>query len=446
MQKTHIGLDSHFTYKKLFGFVLSPILMMVFTSIYGVVDGLFVSNVVGKTAFAAINVIMPLTMILGAFGFMIGTGGTAIVSKTLGEGDKKRANNYFSFLVYATAVMGVILSVTTIIILPYVAPLFGVDEEMAPYALSYGRIVIGFTPLFMIQSLFHSFFITAEKPKLGFIVTVISGCTNMVLDALFVWAFKWGVEGAAVATGISQLVGATIPVFYFTSKRNDSLLKLGKGDFNGKVFLKTCTNGSSELVSNISGSLVSIVFNRQLLHIAGQNGVSAYGVMMYVNFIYVAIFIGYAIGTAPVIGFNYGAKNNDELKNVFKKSLVIMGAFGVVMSLFAFLLSEPISRVFVGYDEELCDMTAKAFKLFCFSFVFTGFGIFGSSMFTALGNGLVSAIISFLRTLVFQISCVMILPEFLGINGVWLSMLFAEILATLVTVIFWIAKRKKYNY
>lgn len=446
MQKTHIGLDSHFTYKKLFGFVASPILMMVFTSIYGVVDGLFVSNCVGKTAFASINVIMPLTMILGAFGFMIGTGGTAIVSKTLGEGDKIKANNYFSFLVYATAVLGVILSVVTIILLPYIAPLFGVDESMAKYAIPYGRIVIGFTPLFMIQSLFHSFFITAEKPKLGFIVTVISGCTNMVLDALFVWVFKWSVEGAAVATGISQLVGAIIPIFYFTSKRNDSLLKLGKGDFNAKVLLNTCTNGASELVSNISGSLVSIVFNKQLLSISGENGVSAYGVMMYVNFIYVAIFIGYAIGTAPVIGFNYGAKNSEELRNVFKKSLIVMGAFGIVMTLLSYVLSDPISMIFVGYDSELCKMTADAFKLFCFSFVFTGFGIFGSSMFTALGNGLVSAIISFLRTLVFQISCVMILPNFLGINGVWLSMLFAEILSTIVTVIFWITMRKKYNY
>lgn len=426
--------------------------MMVFTSIYGVVDGFFISNFseptaeACKTAFSAVNVIMPVTMILGAFGFMIGTGGTAIVSQTLGEGDKKKANNYFSFLIYATVVIGIIVSVISIIFLKDIAKLLGMEDNMMPYALTYGRIVIAFTPLFMLQSMFQSFFITAERPKLGFKSTLIAGGTNMVLDALFVWIFKWGVAGAAVATGISQLVGAVIPIVYFTSKRNDSLLRLGKGDFNGKVLLKTCTNGSSELVSNISSSVVSIVFNRQLMNLAGENGPAAYGVMMYVNFIYVAIFIGYAIGTAPVIGFNYGAKNKAELKNIFVKSLKIMAIFGVVMSALAYLLARPISHIFVGYDQELYDMTVNAFKLFCFSFVFTGFGIFGSSMFTALGDGAVSAIISFLRTLVFQISCVLILPKFLGINGVWLSMLFAEVLSTLVTVVFWITKRKKYGY
>lgn len=452
MQKQYVGLDSHFTYKNLFRFVLSTILMMVFTSIYGVVDGFFVSNFseptaeACKTAFSAINVIMPITMILGALGFMIGTGGTAIVSKTLGEGDKKKANEYFSFLVYAAAVLGVIVAVVAIIFLEDIARLLDITDAMMPYALTYGRIVIAFTPTYMLQSMFQSFFITAERPKLGFTATLIAGCTNMLLDALFVWIFRWGVAGAAIATGISQTVGTIIPIMYFTSKRNDSLLRLGKGKFDFKVLLDTCTNGSSELVSNISSSVVSIVFNKQLMKLAGENGPAAYGVMMYVNFIYVAIFIGYAIGTAPVIGFNYGAKNKNELKNIFTKSLKIMGIFGVIMSLLAFCLAKPISWVFVGRDEELFNMTVAAFKLFSFSFVFTGFGIFGSSMFTALGNGAVSAIISFLRTLVFQIACVLILPEFLGINGVWLSMLFAEILSTIVTVIFWITKRKKYGY
>lgn len=452
MQKRYLGLDSHFTYGNLFRFVLSPILMMVFTSIYGVVDGFFISNFseatpeACKTAFSAINVIMPITMILGAVGFMIGTGGTAIVSKTLGEGDKERANNYFSFLIYATVVIGIIISVVAIIFLESIARLLGIDDQMMPFALTYGRIVIAFTPTYMLQSMFQSFFITAERPKLGFKATLIAGCTNMVLDALFVWLFKWSVAGAAIATGISQLVGAIIPIVYFTSKRNDSLLRLGKGNFNGKVLLDTCTNGASELVSNISGSIVSIVFNKQLINIAGQDGPAAYGVMMYVNFIYVAIFIGYAIGTAPIIGFNYGAKNKDELKNIFTKSLKIMAVFGVIMTILAFLLAKPISKIFVGYDENLYNMTVNAFRLFCFSFVFTGFGIFGSSMFTALGNGAVSAIISFLRTLVFQIACVLVLPIFWGINGVWLSMLFAEILSSLVTIIFWITKRKKYGY
>lgn len=419
--------------------------MMIFTSIYGVVDGLFISNFVGKTAFAAVNFIMPFLMILGAVGFMIGTGGTAIVSKTLGEGENEKANKYFSFLVYVTVVLGVVIAILGELLIPHVTRWLGASEDMFDICVIYGRIIMAAVPFFMLQNLFQAFFTTAEKPKLGFVVTFIAGCTNMVLDALMVAVFKWGVAGAAIATALSQAVGAVIPVIYF-ARKNSSLLRFTNCSFYGKVLLKTCTNGSSEFVSNISGSVVGMVFNSQLMRLAGENGVSAYGVMMYVCFIYVAIFIGYAIGTAPVIGFNYGAQNHKELKNIFKKSMILMGIFGVLMTLLAIVLAPWISRLFVGYDEELCEMTTKAFYLFSLSFVFTGFGIFGSSLFTALGNGAISAALSFLRTLVFQVGSVMILQMFFDIDGVWLSMLSAEILATILTVIFCITKRKKYHY
>lgn len=440
-----IRLSDHFSYKKLLRFVFPTILMMIFTSIYGVVDGLFISNFVGKTAFAAVNFIMPFLMILGAVGFMIGTGGTAIVSKTLGEGENEKANKYFSFLVYVTVVLGVVIAILGELLIPSVTRWLGASEDMFDICVIYGRIIMAAVPFYMLQNLFQAFFTTAEKPKLGFVVTFIAGCTNMVLDALMVAAFKWGVAGAAIATALSQAVGAVIPVIYF-ARKNSSLLRFTNCSFYGKVLLKTCTNGSSEFVSNISGSVVGMVFNSQLMRLAGENGVSAYGVMMYVCFIYVAIFIGYAIGTAPVIGFNYGAQNHKELKNIFKKSMILMGIFGVLMTLLAIVLAPWISRLFVGYDEGLCEMTTKAFYLFSLSFVFTGFGIFGSSLFTALGNGAISAALSFLRTLVFQVGSVMILPIFFDIDGVWLSMLSAEILATILTVIFCITKRKKYHY
>ena len=440
-----IRLSDHFSYKKLLRFVFPTILMMIFTSIYGVVDGLFISNFVGKTAFAAVNFIMPFLMILGAVGFMIGTGGTAIVSKTLGEGENEKANKYFSFLVYVTAVLGVLIAILGELLVPHVTRWLGASEDMFDICVIYGRIIMAAVPFYMLQNLFQAFFTTAEKPKLGFVVTFIAGCTNMVLDALMVAVFKWGVAGAAIATALSQAVGAVIPVIYF-ARKNSSLLRFTNCSFYGKVLLKTCTNGSSEFVSNISGSVVGMVFNSQLMRLAGENGVSAYGVMMYVCFIYVAIFIGYAIGTAPVIGFNYGAQNHRELKNIFKKSMILMGIFGVLMTLLAIVLAPWISRLFVGYDEELCEMTTKAFYLFSLSFVFTGFGIFGSSLFTALGNGAISAALSFLRTLVFQVGSVMILPIFFDIDGVWLSMLSAEILATILTVIFCITRRKKYHY
>lgn len=441
-----LRLDSQFNYKNLLKFIAPSVFMLLFTSIYGVIDGLFVSNFVGKTPFASINFIMPFLMILGTIGFMIGAGGTAIVSKTLGEGDKERANNYFSFLFYATLVLGIIFALGGQLILPKVITWLGADEEMSPYCLTYGRIIIWGVPCYMLQNMFQSFFITAERPNLGFIVTFASGCCNILLDGIFIACLNLGVKGAGIATILAQFVGSVVPIIYFSSKKNTSLLRLGKCNFNGKVLLKTCTNGSSELVNNLSTSIVSIVFNSQLIKIAGQNGVSCYGVMMYVNFIYIAVFIGYAIGVAPIIGFNHGAKNTIKLQNVFKKSLVLMAISGTFLSILAFILSGVISEVFVGYDTELCEMTKSAFKIFSASFVFTGFGIFGSSLFTALGNGLISAVISFLRTIVFQIICVIVLPIFWGINGIWLSLLFAEILSTIVTVIFCILKRKTYQY
>lgn len=440
-----IRLSDHFGYKKLLRFVFPTILMMIFTSIYGVVDGLFISNFVGKSAFAAVNFIMPFLMVLGAVGFMLGTGGTAIVSQTLGEGDEEKANRYFSFLVYFTAASGVVIAVLGELFIPQVTRLLGASEAMFDDCVLYARIIMLAVPAFMLQNLFQAFFTTAEKPNLGFAVTFAAGCTNMVLDALMVAVFKWGVAGAAIATAISQLVGAVVPLFYF-GRKNGSLLRLGKCSFFGKVLLKTCTNGSSEFVSNISGSIVGMVFNAQLMRLAGENGVSAYGVMMYVGFIYVAIFIGYAIGTAPIIGYNHGAKNHAELKSIFKKSLILMSVFGILMTALSVVLAPAISKLFVGYDAELCEMTTKAFYLFSLSFLFSGFGIFGSSLFTALGSGSISATISFLRTLVFQIGSVLILPIFFDVNGIWLSLLCADALSTLVTFVFFLAKRKKYHF
>lgn len=440
-----IRLSDHFGYKKLLRFVFPTILMMIFTSIYGVVDGLFISNFVGKSAFAAVNFIMPFLMVLGAVGFMLGTGGTAIVSQTLGEGDEEKANRYFSFLVYFTVAIGAVIALLGEAFIPQVTRLLGANENMFDDCVLYARIIMLAVPAFMLQNLFQAFFTTAEKPNLGFAVTFAAGCTNMVLDALMVGVFKWGVAGAAIATAISQLVGAVIPLFYF-GRKNGSLLRLGKCAFYGKVLLKTCTNGSSEFVGNISGSIVGMVFNAQLMRLAGEDGVSAYGVMMYVGFIYVAIFIGYAIGTAPIIGYNHGAKNHSELKSIFKKSLILMGIFGVLMTVLAVVLAPAISKLFVGYDAELCEMTTKAFYLFSLSFLFSGFGIFGSSLFTALGSGSISATISFLRTLVFQIGSVLILPIFFDVNGIWLSLLCADVLSTIVTVIFFFAKRKKYHF
>ena len=439
-----IKLSDHFNSRKLIRFTLPSVVMMIFTSIYSVVDGLFVSNFVGKTPFAAINLIMPLLIIVGALGFMIGTGGTAIVSKTLGEGKKELANQYFSMLVYVTIAGGILFAILGEIFLPTASVLLGAEGEMLDNCILYGRILLASMPFFMLQNVFQSFFVTAEKPQLGLAVTIAAGVTNMVLDALFVAVFQFGLAGAAWATAISQTIGGLFPILYFTRK-NNSLLHLTKSPFYGRILLHTCTNGSSELMSNISASVVTMLYNFQLMRIAGEDGVAAYGAIMYVSFIFCAIFIGYAVGSAPVIGYHFGAGNTDELKSLLKNSLRLIGIAGCMMAVLSFILSVPMSRLFVGYDQELYQLTVRGFQIYAFSFLLCGLNIFGSAFFTALNNGLLSAVISFLRTLFFQSISVLVLPVFLGIDGIWLAIVAAELAALAVTASLLIANRKKYR-
>lgn len=441
-----IQLSDHFTYSRLIRFVFPSIVMMIFTSIYGVVDGLFVSNLIGKTPFAAINLIWPYLMGLTVVGFMIGSGGTALVSRSLGEGKKERANQEFSLLVYVTIAIGLVFTVLGLVTLRPVAILFGAKGELLDIAVRYGRIVALALMPFMLQTTFQTFFITAEKPKLGLLVTVLAGLTNMVLDALFIAVFRWGVEGAALATAMSQVVGGIVPLIYF-ARPNNSLLRLTKTRWNGRALWQTCTNGSSELMTNLSMSIVNALYNLQLLKLAGENGVAAYGVIMYANFIFVAIFVGYAIGSAPVVGYHFGADNTNELKNLFRKSLVLMGICGVVMLVLGVWLAGPLSRIFVGYDAELLALTTRGFRMYSLSFLLMGFNIFGSAFFTALSNGPVSAAISFLRTLVFQIAAIFLLPLILpDADGIWMAVVTAEGLALLVTLFFFAKKKKVYHY
>lgn len=440
-----IQLSDHFTYKHLMRFTLPSIIMMIFTSIYGVVDGFFVSNFAGKTEFAAVNFVFPLLMILGCAGFMFGTGGGALIAITVGTGNGKKANEIFSLLVYASAVCGLVLAVIGMLILKPVMILMGAEGEMLNACIYYGRIILAALPFYVLQYEFQCLFATAEKPKLGLFVTVAAGVTNMVLDGLFVGMFSWGLGGAAAATALSQLVGGVIPLIYF-GRKNTSLLRLVKCRFEGSVIVKACTNGASELMSSISMSLVSMLYNMQLMRYAGQDGVAAYGVLMYVSMIFQAVFIGYAVGTAPVVGYHYGAQNQDELKSLLRKSACLIGIFSLLMCLAGEFLGRPLSVIFVGYDEALLNMTTHAFAIFSFSFLFSGIAIFGSSFFTALGDGLTSALISFLRTLVFQIAAVLVFPFFWELDGIWLSIVFAEFMAVVVTVLFLRGKRKKYGY
>lgn len=446
MSKKHpIQLSDHFTYARLFRFVLPSIVMMVFTSIYGVVDGLFVSNFAGKTAFASINLIMPFLIILGAMGFMLGTGGTALVSRVLGEGDKERANKYFSMITLFGILLGVILTVVGVLAMRPMAILLGATEAMVEDCVLYGRIVVCFLTSFMLQNMFQSFLIAAERPKFGLLITLAAGVTNMVLDALFVGVFRWGIAGAAIATGISQTVGGVVPLMYFLFSKS-SPLRLRWTKFEAQPLLRSCANGSSELMSNISGSLIGMLYNAQLMRFLGEDGVATYGVLMYVQFIFVAIDIGYSIGCAPIISYHYGAQNHPELRNLLTKGLKVMGILGIVMTIAAISLSGTLANIFVGYDATLCELTRHAFHLFSFAFLLAGFNIFLSSFFTALNNGGVSAAISFLRTLVFQAASVILLPMALDVDGLWWAASAAEALAFVVSIGFLLALKGKYHY
>ncbi|MBQ8497456.1 MAG: MATE family efflux transporter [Clostridia bacterium] len=440
-----IQLSDHFTYKKLLRFVFPSIIMMIFTSIYGVVDGFFVSNYVGEEAFEAVNFIMPFLMLPGALGFMFGTGGSAIIAHKLGEGDKERANRYFSLLVYVGLGLGIVLAAVCIVFLRPIAVFLGADESMLDYCVRYGTIILCALPALVLQFMFQSFFVTAEKPKLGLFVTLAAGFTNIILDFFLVGVFRLNIEGAAAATALSQAVGGILPLFYFFSK-NKSLLRLGKTRWEGRALLNTCINGSSELMTNLSMSLVNMLYNFQLMKFLGNDGIAAYGTIMYVNFIFVSIFIGFAVGSAPIISFHYGAGNHAELKNILKKSIVFNGVCSIAMFLLALALARPLSTLFVGYNPELLELTIHGFSLYAIAFLLMGFNIYASSFFTALGNGVISAAISFLRTLLFQIAGVLLLPMIWKADGIWLSITVAEAAAVILSFVFLMKNRKRYGY
>lgn len=444
-QKVNIELSEHFTYRKLLKFTFPSIIMMVLASVYGVVDGFFISNYIGAEAFAAVNIVMPFLMIFGAVGFMVGTGGSALVSYTFGVGDSKKANETFSLLIYVLIGIGILFTLIGLVFLKPICSILGADEVMLPYCVNYGRIILWALVPFMLQNVFQSFLVTAERPNLGLYITIAAGVVNIVLDAVLVGSFRLGVEGAAVATAISQCIAGVIPLVYFAIP-NKSKLRMGKTSLDMKSIVKACGNGASEFMTNISLSIVNMLYNWQLMRLLGTNGVVAYGVIMYVNFIFLAIYIGYSMGSAPIVGFHYGAGNKDELKNLFTKSLKIIFAVSITLTVIAEFLASPLSKIFVSYDKELLEITIKAFSIYSLSFLLSGFNIYVSAFFTALNDGITSAGISFCRTLIFQIISVLLLPVFMGASGIWFAVIVAELLALVVSVLCLVCNRRKYAY
>ncbi len=440
-----IKISDHFTYGKLIRYTAPTAMMTVFTSIYGVVDGLFVSNFVGKEEFAALNLIYPLILLMGALGFMFGTGGTALVAKTMGEGNQRRANGLFSMLVSVTFAVGLVCCAVVLLGVRPVGAFMGATDSLLDSAVLYGSICALSLPFYMLQESFQSYLAAAGKPKVGLAVIVLAGVTNIVLDAVFILVFGWGLAGAAIATAVSEVVGGLTPVIFFVGKRADTI-RLCKPIFDLRALGKACANGSSELVANISMSLVSMLYNIQLMSYLGADGVAAYGVIQYLMWIFASLFMGFGIGSAPLISYQFGAENTEELSNLFKKCFSIIAVLGVVLTVLAFLIARPIAMLFVGYDEGVTELTTHALSIYSWVFLLCGFSLFGSAFFTALNNGVVSAVISFLRTLVFEVGAILILPTFFGEMGIWSAILVAEVMSFIITASFVIALRKTYGY
>ena len=438
--------DTHFTVKKLLSAAFPLIVMMIFTSLYSVADGLFLSNFAGKEAFAAVNFIMPYLMFFPSTGFLFGSGGSALIAKRLGEKRDREADEIFTTLLGVSALTGLVLAILGLIFLRPVAELQGAEGALLQNSLLYGRIYLLGTPASVVQFEFESLYPASGKNKLGLWATVASGGLNIVLDAIFLGVFSWGIRGAAVATILSQWLGGLLPFFYYRSRRNTSLLHLVRCRPRIREMGRVCTNGASEMVNNISNSVVSLLYNVQLLRLAGDDGIAAYGVMMYINFLFTAVFWGYVSGAAPIVSYHYGAGNHRELKSLLRQSLLLLSSGSLLMFLLSVLLARPVSSIFVGYDPVLFQMTIRGFRLFSLSFLFAGLSIFGSSFFTALNNGLISAILSFSRVFLFQVPAVLLLPRFFELDGIWLSAAVAEFFTALMGGIFILAKRKKYHY
>lgn len=441
-----VELSGHYGYRRIIRTMTPMVAMMVVISIYSIVDGLFISNFAGNDAFAGMNLIWPPIALVGALGLMLGTGGSALVSKTLGEGDPDKARRIFSMVIRLTVMAGILIAAIMYAIMPWLAKTLGSDEAMLPHAVLYGRILILVLPAYMLQLEFQPFYMAAEKPQFGTAISLACGVANMALDALFVAGFGWGLTGAALASSIGLLIGGCFPLWYFSSRHNTTNLKLISCPFDWHSIVKSCSNGMSEFVGNIALSVISICYNWQLMRYVGADGVSAYGIVMYLGFIFAAVFIGYNMGISQVISFNFGAGNKAELKSLLRKSLVIVGVCGIVMTAMSELAAHGIARVFVGYDENLCAITTHATRIYMLSFLFCGFNMFASAWFTALNNGVVSAIAAFVRTLIFELASVFVLPLFFGIEGIWLSVNLAELLALALSAALIVSYRKRYGY
>lgn len=447
--KIDIKLSDKFNYSRLLRFALPSIVMVLISSVYGVVDGVIVSNYTDVEHFAALNLILPYITLLGAAGLMLGTGGSALVGKILGEGKSIRANGIFSLLTYTTIAIGLFLGLFGYITSDAVANILGADETMQHLSFEYSGIIFLFLPCYVLQLYFQSLLTTAERPSLALQITLLAGITNIALDILFVIYLKQGLRGAAYATGVSQTFGGLLPLLYFilNRKKSDINIKLGVALWDLKAICKSCVNGLSEWLMSVSLAIVSFLYYYLLLTgDRGEMGVDTYGVLLYFSYIFIAVSVGFSRGIAPVISYHYGASDRHELHSLLMKGLLIVLVLNLVSGITAQVLSAPLANIFVGHDKGLYEYTVVAFRIYSIHFFVTGFNIYISSFFTALNNGKYSGWISVLRTICFESISILTIWMLFGVDKIWWGVTIAEFLTMVIAFSFLFLKRNFYGY
>lgn len=445
MEKTHNGIAQEFNLISLLRFVAPTVVMLVFMSLYQMVDAVFVSKFVGENALSALNIVYPFPSIVIAVSIMLATGGSAIIARNMGEGKEKEAKENFSFIVLVGAVIGVAIATAGILFIEPLIYMLGATPSLYDYCYEYLFILVLSVPLSVFQMLFQSFFVTAGKPHLGLTLTVLGGVSNIVLDYVFIVLCGFGVSGAALATSIGYSIPGLFGLIYFAVSRKGTLYFV-KPVFRWGVLFKCCINGSSEMVNNLAVAVTTFLFNVLMLKYEGEAGVAAITIVLYAQFLMTSAFMGFSSGIAPVVSFNYGSGNVRQLKKIFKISVWVIAVVSAAVFVIAETCSDVVIMVFTPAGSEVFGLTKYGFAIFSFSFLCTGMNIFASALFTAFSNGKISAILSFLRTFVFLTACLLFLPLFWGVDGIWLAVPVAEVMALFVSVYYLVRFKKVYQY
>lgn len=439
------SIGREFGFFSLLKFALPSVIMMMVMGLYSMVDSMFVSRFVSTNALSAINVVYPVINLLIGLGVMLASGGSAVIAAKMGAGKTDEARRDFSMIVTIGLASSIVIAVAGLIFIRPIVTFLGASELLVDYAVTYLAIILMFAPANMLQMLFQMFFVTAGRPGLGLTFIIGAGLVNAVLDYVFIVPLGMGIAGAALATGIGYLIPAAAGLIFFFGKKKE--LYFTKPKFSAAVLGSSCSNGSSEMVSNLSMAVVTLVFNRIMMNLAGEDGVAAVTIVMYAQFLLSSIFMGFSLGVQPVISFHHGAGNRRNLKGIYRHCIVFIAIAAVSVFAVAMTLGPTLTTIFTPKDTNVWTLAVRGFMILPFCFLLEGFSIYASAAFTALGDGKTSALISFLRTFLFILTGLLTLPLAFGIDGVWLAVPVAELCSVLVVIgcVLWHKAKGRFN-